>query len=91
MPHLFVAPITMTRDSLLLPTPSNCTRNSVLSRLDASCSFALRVDSSASISSMKMIEGWRSIAMSNMARTCDTAGTGAQQGLCVSTPRHAWH
>jgi hypothetical protein len=73
-----VAPMTTTRASAAEATPSNCTRNSVLRRRAASCSVLLRALSRESISSMKMMDGWRSVAMANRVRTC--SNTGAQSG-----------
>lgn len=59
---IFVAPrISTPRESL--PTPSICTRSSVLIRREASDSPSPRGPQSASISSMKMIEGLFSRAM----------------------------
>ena len=48
---------------MLLPTPCICTKNSVLILLAESFSPSLRCPQSESISSMKMIEGLRSLAM----------------------------
>mmetsp|Transcript_39232 Transcript_39232/g.121267 ORF Transcript_39232/g.121267 Transcript_39232/m.121267 type:complete len:328 (-) Transcript_39232:370-1353(-) len=65
----FVAPTMRMRSLVLLPTPSKCTRNSVLTRRTASCSPSLRIDSSESISSMKMTVGCFTTATANMQRT----------------------
>mmetsp|Transcript_22520 Transcript_22520/g.52515 ORF Transcript_22520/g.52515 Transcript_22520/m.52515 type:complete len:219 (-) Transcript_22520:209-865(-) len=66
---LFVAPMTRTRAADEVPTPSNCTRNSVFSRLLASCSDSERAPRIESTSSMKMTAGCSSVATANKART----------------------
>eukprot|EP00959_Pyramimonas_sp_CCMP1952_P344369 7212611-Pyramimonas_sp.AAC.1 len=61
---------TRTRSSLdPAPTPSNCTKNSVLSRRDASCSPEERAVRMESISSTNTIDGCRCLASANIART----------------------
>mmetsp|Transcript_17107 Transcript_17107/g.40805 ORF Transcript_17107/g.40805 Transcript_17107/m.40805 type:complete len:219 (+) Transcript_17107:841-1497(+) len=65
----FVAPITRIRESALVPTPSNWTKNSVFNRRDASCSPSERAVSRESTSSMKIMEGCRAVATANNART----------------------
>mmetsp|Transcript_29373 Transcript_29373/g.49409 ORF Transcript_29373/g.49409 Transcript_29373/m.49409 type:complete len:232 (-) Transcript_29373:750-1445(-) len=64
---LFVAPITRTRSSDDDKTPSNCTRNSVLSRRLASCSEEDRSVNMESISSIKITEGCSDAARPNSA------------------------
>ena len=65
---MFVAPSTNTPVSSW-PTPFICTRNSVLMRLDPSDSASFRELASESISSMKIIDGLFSRAISNSCRT----------------------
>ena len=60
----FVAPSTRT-PSILLPTPYICTRNSVLILLVESFSPSDRDPHNESISSIKMIDGFFSLAMLN--------------------------
>lgn len=66
---LFVAPNNSTRSLFDEATPSNCNKNSFFNRREASCSSLLRLDSSASISSIKITLGWMYRAMPNSART----------------------
>jgi len=61
---IFVAPRTNTPVSSC-PTPFICTKNSVLILLDPSDSDSLRVPASESISSMKIMAGFDSRAISN--------------------------
>mmetsp|Transcript_41486 Transcript_41486/g.103662 ORF Transcript_41486/g.103662 Transcript_41486/m.103662 type:complete len:245 (-) Transcript_41486:97-831(-) len=68
-----VAATTMTRDSWEVLTPSNCTRNSVLSLLDASCSDSDLALSTESTSSMNTIEGSRCRATAKSALTSFSA------------------
>jgi len=63
----FVAASTSTLLSLLELTPSNWTKNSVLSRREASCSYPPLAPIIESISSMKMTDGARSLAKVNRA------------------------
>mmetsp|Transcript_4736 Transcript_4736/g.16654 ORF Transcript_4736/g.16654 Transcript_4736/m.16654 type:complete len:247 (-) Transcript_4736:192-932(-) len=63
------APSTNTPVSSLVATPFICTRNSVLMRLADSLSWSLRALHSESISSIKMIAGFCSRAISNRLRT----------------------
>mmetsp|Transcript_41216 Transcript_41216/g.92561 ORF Transcript_41216/g.92561 Transcript_41216/m.92561 type:complete len:273 (-) Transcript_41216:286-1104(-) len=71
----FVAPSTRMRSASASPldgvaAPSSCTRNSVFSRLAASCSLAERLVSILSTSSMKMTEGCSFLARLNNALIC---------------------
>mmetsp|Transcript_22594 Transcript_22594/g.39013 ORF Transcript_22594/g.39013 Transcript_22594/m.39013 type:complete len:279 (-) Transcript_22594:491-1327(-) len=64
---IFVAAMMSNRSPAVVVAPSTCTMNSVFNRRDASCSFSLRTDMRASISSKKITLGCCSRAISNSA------------------------
>lgn len=69
-----------------LPTPCICTRNSVLMRRALSFSPELRDEQRESISSMKIIAGFFSRAISNKLRT-SLSHSNARGLLCIQAAR----